>query len=209
MAQKPDLPTPIPCYFCDKAALALQKDRLMRALPRLLAALPFALLPFASLAAGGNDSAPPKPTETTTKCKKGEIFDAKLKACVAPDKTGLSDDTRFDAVRELAYADRPEEALAVLATMTEGNTDRVLTYKGFASRKAGRVEEGLAFYAQALAQNPDNVLARSYLGQAYVTLNELDLARAELVEIAARGGTGTWAHGALASAILTGTTSNY
>ena len=180
----------------------------MHVIVRLIAAVPFVLLPLSAFAAGGNDK-PPKPTETTTKCKKGQIFDKKTKACVALDKTSFDNDTRFDAVRELAYAGRPEEALAVLATMTEGDTDRVLTYKGFASRKAGRMDEGLAFYAQALAQNPGNILARSYLGQAYVQMNKMELARAELVEIVANGGSGTWAQGSLAAAIKTGKTMNY
>ena len=144
----------------------------MRALAPLFATL-LAAMPMTAFAAGSDTSEPPTPTETTTKCEKGQIFDEKTKLCVVPEKTGLNDDTRFDAVRELAHAGRPEEALLVLAAMTEGDTDRVLTYKGFANRKAGRIEVGLQFYAQALAQNPDNILARSYLGQAYVEMNEM------------------------------------
>ena len=166
-------------------------------------------LPLQAFAAGSESSEPPKPTETTTKCEDGQIYDEKTKACVVPEKTGLNDDTRFDAVRELAHAGRPEEALIVLATMTEGDTDRVLTYKGFANRKAGRLEVGLEFYAQALAQNPDNILARSYLGQAYVEMDERVLALAELTQIRARGGAGTWAEASLATAIRTGATTSY
>lgn len=175
---------------------------------RALAPFLIALLPFSAFAAG-NDPEPPKPTQTTTECKDGQIWDEKTKACVAPDKTGLNDDIRFKAVRELAYAGRAEEALRVLAAMTEGDTDRVLTYKGFASRKAGRVEEGLAFYDRALAQNPDNLLARSYLGQAYVEMQEITLASMQLDEIRARGGAGTWAEVSLAKAVLTGETATY
>jgi len=166
-------------------------------------------LPLQAFAAGSDSSEPPKPTETTLKCEEGRIYDEKTKACVVPDKTGLNDDTRFDAVRELAHAGRPEEALIVLAAMTEGDTDRVLTYKGFANRKAGRLEAGLKYYAQALAQNPGNILARSYLGQAYVEMDEMVLAAAELTEIRARGGAATWADAALATAIETGVTYSY
>ncbi len=176
---------------------------------RHLAILAFATLPFAAFAAGNDDPAPPTPTQTSTECKEGEIWDEKTQLCVEPEKTGLNDDIRFEAVRELAYADRPEDALRVLASMTEGNTDRVLTYQGFAHRKAGRLEEGLAYYAQALAQNPDNILARSYLGQAYVDMNEMVLARAELDQIRARGGAGGWAEASLSQALVTGQTANY
>ena len=166
-------------------------------------------LPYAALAAGSDDTAAPKPTQTSEDCKDGEIWDEKTALCVAPETTGMNDDQRFLAVRELAYAGRPEDALRVLASMTEGNSDRVLTYLGFANRKAGRLEQGLAYYAQALAQNPDNIQARSYLGQAYVEMNELVLASAELDQIRLRGGSGSWAEVSLAKAVATGQTTSY
>lgn len=176
---------------------------------RAIAILLFSALPFTAFAAGSDDTAPPTPTETTTDCKKGEVWDEKTKLCTAPEDARLNDDTRFDAVRELAYANRPEDALRVLASMREGETDRVLTYLGFANRKAGRLEQGLTFYARALATNPDNILARSYLGQAYVDMGEPDLAAAELVEIRARGGVGSWAEASLSEALVTGRTISY
>ena len=166
-------------------------------------------LPLQAFAAGSDDSEPPKPTETTTKCVEGQIYDDKTKACVVPEKTGLNDDLRFQAARELAYAGQPDAALRVLAAMTEGDTDRVLTYKGFAHRTAGRLEQGLEFYAQALTLNPDNILARSYLGQAYVGMAETALAAEQLAEIRARGGVGTWAEASLAKALQTGQTYSY
>ena len=176
---------------------------------RALAILMLTALPFAAFAAGSDDTQPPTPTQTSEDCKDGEVWDEKTSLCVKPESTGLNDDTRFRAVRELAYAGRPEDALRVLASMTEGDTDRVLTYLGFANRKAGRLEDGLAYYARALVQNPDNIQARSYLGQAYVEMNELVLASAELDQIRARGGAGSWAEITLAQALTTGQTSNY
>lgn len=176
---------------------------------RALAILMMTALPFAAFAAGSDDTSPPTPTQTSEDCKDGQIWDEKTKLCVAPETTGMNDDQRFLAVRELAYAGRPDDALRVLASMTEGKTDRVLTYLGFANRRAGRLEEGLAYYAQALAQNPNNIQARSYLGQAYVDMNEIVLASAELDQIRTRGGAGSWAEVSLAKAIATGQTANY
>ncbi len=176
---------------------------------RALAILMLTTLPYAAFAAGSDDTAPPTPTQTSADCKDGEVWDEETKACLAPEDARFDDDTRFRAVRELAYAGRPEDALRVLAAMQEGETDRVLTYLGFANRKAGRLEKGLAFYARALAQNPDNMLARSYLGQAYVDMGETTLARAELSEIRARGGEGSWAEASLAQALVTGQTISY
>lgn len=160
--------------------------------------------PGAALAAGGGSSSPPQPTETTTKCKKAEVWDTKTKKCVAAQSGQLDNDTLYAAARELAYAGRPDDALVVLQAMTEGQSDRVLTYMGFASRKAGHIDEGMKYYRAALAQNPDNILARSYMGQAFVEMGQVQLASAQLDEIVARGGAGSWAELSLRQSIQTG-----
>lgn len=166
-------------------------------------------LPFAAFAAGSDDTEPPQPTETTTVCEKGFVWDEKTETCVEPVKESLNDDQRFRAVRELAYAGRPDEALVVLAAMTEGDSDRVLTYRGFALRKSGDIEGGIAAYEAALVQNPDNLLAHSYFGQLLVEMDEMDLARKHLSAIRDSGGDGTWAEASLEKAIATGVTYNF
>jgi Flp pilus assembly protein TadD len=176
---------------------------------RVFLAAALTLMPLAGFAAGSDDTEPPAPTETTTKCEDAMVWDEKQEKCVKPEDSALNDDERFRAVRELAYAGRPEEALVVLATMTEGDTDRVLTYKGFAHRKAGRPDLGMEHYAHALDVNPDNILARSYLGQMLVEMGEIAAARRQLDEIRTRGGAGTWAEASLARAVGTGETLNY
>ncbi len=176
---------------------------------RLVLAASLAFLPFAALAAGGDDTEPPTPTETTTECLTGEVWDEKTKTCIKADDSSLIDDQRFGAARELAYAGRYDEVLAMLGTMTEGDSARVMTYRGFALRKSGRVEQGIAAYEQAIAIDPANILARSYYGQLLVEMNELDLARTQLARIRSVGGTGTWAETSLSTAITTGVTYTY
>lgn len=182
---------------------------------RLIAALAVSLLPFAALAAGdgggssGGSNGPPEQTKTTKQCKDGQVWDFNSKSCKDATSGSLDDDTRYQAVREFAYYGQPEAALKVLAAMHEGETDRVMTYMGFANRKAGNLEEGLAWYDKAITRNPDNILARSYYGQALVEMNEMQLASAQLDEIRARGGSGTWAELSLATAIKTGETYSY
>jgi tetratricopeptide (TPR) repeat protein len=166
-------------------------------------------IPGAAFAASGDDSTAPTPTETTTECKKTEVWDETEKKCIDAQSGALDNDTLFDAAREIAYAGRPDDALVVLEAMTEGDSDRVLTYKGFANRKAGRVAEGMGFYQAALTQNPDNILARSYMGQAFVQQGAFDLAALQLDEIVSRGGAGTWAEASLREAIATGQTFSY
>lgn len=176
---------------------------------RLLIAAGLALLPHAAFAAGGDSSEPPTPTETTTECKTGEVWDEKTRTCVKAEDQSLDDDQRYGAARELAYAGRHDEALAMLATMTEGDSARVLTYKGFALRKSGRIEAGIAAYERAITLDPGNILARSYYGQLLVQMNEPDLARIQLAAIRSHNGAGTWAERSLASAIETGVTYSY
>lgn len=176
---------------------------------RLTLAALLCSLPMASFAAGSDDTEPPEPTETTTECTEAQVWDAKQQKCVSAQSGSLDNDTRFRAVRELAWAGQPEAALVVLDAMTEGETDRVLTYRGFAHRKAGRLEAGLDHYAHALEVNPDNILARSYLGQLLVEMGEVALARSQLDEIRARGGAGTWAEASLSRAVGTGETLSY
>lgn len=176
---------------------------------RILPVLVLSTLPFAAFAAGSDDTEPPKPTATVTECTGGQVFDDTQKKCIDPKSGSLSDDARFAAVRELAWASRYDDALAVLASMTEGDTDRVMTYKGFILRKSGHVEEGIAAYEVALQLNPANILTHSYYGQYLVEENRIDDARVHLQAIRDNGGTGTWAETALADAIATGKTHSY
>jgi tetratricopeptide (TPR) repeat protein len=64
----------------------------------------------------------------------------------------------------------------------------VLTYIGYATRKLGRVEEALPIYRQALDVNPNYVVARAYLGEAFLTKGEPGEARMQLSEIERRCG---------------------
>jgi predicted Zn-dependent protease len=176
---------------------------------RMILTAVLALTPQLALAVSSDDSAPPTPTETTTDCAKGEVWDEKTKACIKAEEQSLNDDQRYGAVRELAYVGRHDEALAILATMTEGETTRVLTYQGFLLRQTGKIEDGIAAYERAIAMAPGNILARSYYGQLLVQMNEMQMAQLQLAAIRMHGGGGTWAEQSLATAIETGVTTTY
>ncbi|MBT0958544.1 hypothetical protein IV417_14235 [Alphaproteobacteria bacterium KMM 3653] len=161
-------------------------------------ALSFAAPAFA---AGSGTSLPPKPTETTTKCEEGQVYDEKTKSCLDSKSDLLNDDDRYEAARELAYGGKYTEALIVLAAADNPSDPRILNYKGFTNRKLGNMRVAMAYYQEALAIDPDYNLARSYMGQGLLASGDFAAAGEQLHEIAARGGKDTWAYEALAMAI--------
>ena len=176
---------------------------------RMILIAGLAALPGLAFAAGGGDSSAPTTTQTTKSCTGVQVWDKKTKKCVNPKKSQLDADTLYDAVRELAYAGRSEDAQGVLRAMPDPRDDRVLTYWGFTHRKMGNLTLANMFYEQAIAQNPDNILARSYMAQGFVAAGRVDDAIAQWREIIARGGKGTWAEASLREAIRSGTTYSY
>ncbi|MBV7410144.1 tetratricopeptide repeat protein [Maritimibacter sp. DP1N21-5] len=153
--------------------------------------------------------APPTPTATTTDCAEGTVWDETLEKCVAPKESRLDDDGLYEAARELAYAGRLDTAGSVLSAMSDQSDDRVLTYRGFIARQMGDIAAAEAFYLSALAKNPGNLLARSYMGQGLVAEGRIDEAYAQLVEIRRRGGADSWPAQALDTAIRSGVTTSY
>jgi len=151
----------------------------------LSAALVALSMPIAGAAfAAGGDS-----TETP-KCKAGEVYDKNEKKCVPAKQGAVDDDSLFETGRALAYAGRYGEAIEMLGLVADKNEPRVLNMLGFSHRKSGRLEVGLGYYQEALALNPDFVLAREYLGEAYLTLGDMRAAKGQLSEIGQRCGTG-------------------
>ncbi len=107
--------------------------------------------------------------------------------CIAALRLHKSDSELFYAGYWLAKNGRYQEALQFLNS-TKVKNERILTYIGFATRKSGDIKTAMGFYAKALALNPDFTIARSYLGEAYLSLGDPDKARAELSEISNRCG---------------------
>ena len=171
-------------------------------MPRLpfLTALPLICLPMMAMAAGDDTSTPPAQPD----CPDGQVRDADSGTCTAPQDARLDDAERLRAVRALAYDGQYGNARAVLDAMTDQRADGVLTYRGFLARKSGDMGSAMRWYETALQTNPDNLLARSYMGQGFVASGEIDAARQQLREIRTRGGRGTWAEASLRMALQSG-----
>jgi len=178
-------------------------------LPRFVLAIALAVLAIPSAFAAGDDvTTPPAPTPTQ-RCPDGQIHDQKAGKCVPVKSSSLDDKDRYQAVRELAYAQRYATAALVLDAMTDQLDDRVLTYRGFLMRKTGRLDQAVRYYRSAIERNPNNLLVRSYMGQGFVESGDLAAARRQHEEILARGGKGTWAEVSLRDALASGRTYQY
>jgi tetratricopeptide (TPR) repeat protein len=76
--------------------------------------------------------------------------------------------------------------IKVLEMVKRKDDPVVPTYLGYSHRKLGDVDLGITLYKQALDVDPENVDTPEYLGEGYVTVGQLDLARLELSEIEKR-----------------------
>ena len=148
-------------------------------LPAFLCAVALPFLASTAMAAGdgGSDG------QTVVQCKKGEVWDKKKQKCVKAQRGAVDDESIYEAGRDLANAERYEEAIAVLELAVNPNDPRVLNYLGYANRKLGRVELGLKYYQAALAEKPDYTLVREYLGEAHLQMGNLPAAKEQLAEI--------------------------
>ena len=89
----------------------------------------------------------------------------------------------------LAKAGDYSSALEFLTAGTDKKDPRFLTMIGYSTRKLGKVEDGMGYYMQALAIDPNSVTTREYLGEAFLQKKDLPGAKAQLVEIQNRCGT--------------------
>ncbi len=143
----------------------------------------------------GGGSAGPAPI----KCNKGWTYDATKGWCVK--NQALNDQQLYEEGRALALAGYYENALDSLNAIRNKNDAMVLTMIGYSERKSGNYDDGLAYYAKALAIEPMNVNTHEYLGEAYAEKGQLDLAKAELVKVEAVCGTACEQYQDLAKAI--------
>ena len=150
----------------------------------------------APFAAGGGGRDP-----NTPRCGKGKVWDNRQNKCVVAESGLIDDDTLYTAARDLAYADRYDEAIHLLSMAENRDDPRILNYLGFSHRKAGRMEVGLGYYREAIKRNPDYVLARSYMGQALVQIGDIEGARSQLAEIRRRAGPNNYPYFALAQTL--------
>jgi tetratricopeptide (TPR) repeat protein len=117
-------------------------------------------------------------------CERKYVYSQTQRSCVEANSALINDGERYEQGRALALAGHYAQALDALESVTRKAAPS-LTMIGYAKRKLGRFDEGIAAYQEALAIDPNSAEAREYLGEAYVETDRFDLARIELDRIAA------------------------
>jgi tetratricopeptide (TPR) repeat protein len=139
-------------------------------------------------------------TQDAHQCKKGWTWDEKAGECQK--NTSLNDEQLYQQGRALAHAGYYDNALDSLNAVRDKRDARVLTMIGYATRKSGHLDQGIAIYHQALAIDPNNKDTPEYLGEGYIDAGRVDLAETELDTLHALcGATGCEQYDDLAKAI--------
>jgi tetratricopeptide (TPR) repeat protein len=155
------------------------------------------LLAAPAFAAGSGASSSGGQTPT---CPTGKVYNQQKQTCVDA-QSSLDDKSLTTYAYVLAKAGRYDEALQTLDRLKNPNTAEALNYRGYATRKLGRTDEGIGYYLQSVALDPNYTLVREYLGEAYLIKGDLARAKAQLAEIEKRCGTTCEPYGDLAEAI--------
>ena len=142
---------------------------------------------------GGSDS--------NTTCARGEVYDARQWKCVKQQAGILPDEALASYAYALVKEHRYDEAIGVLDLLQHPNTAVALNYRGYATRKLGRVDEGIGYYLKSVALDPHYAQVREYLGEAYLTKGDVAAAKAQLAAIRQICGTVCEAYEHLAVAI--------
>lgn len=118
-----------------------------------------------------------------TTCAPGMVWDTKRHKCLIRHSGVLPDSELTEYAYALAKADRYQEAIDVLDLLNDPDTPRALNYRGYATRKLGRTDEGIGYYLKSVALDPHYPQVREYLGEAYVIQGKFDLAKDQLATI--------------------------
>lgn len=111
-------------------------------------------------------------------CPGGYVYDASTNSCVRQQAGILPDEALTDYAYALIKAGRYDDAIGVLDLLKNPNTAVALNYRGYATRKLGRLDEGISYYLKSVALDPHYAQVREYLGEAYLVKGDAASARA-------------------------------
>jgi tetratricopeptide (TPR) repeat protein len=155
-----------------------------------------------SLIAGGQSFADSGgSSDRTPSCAAGEVYNSSTKKC-EKHRAGLMPDEGYtNYAYSLLKSGRYAEVIGVLDLLQHPETPVALNYRGYATRKLGRIDEGIGYYLKSVALDPRYAEVREYLGEAYVIKGDVARAKAQLRAIGKICGTDCEEYKDLAKAI--------
>jgi len=126
---------------------------------------------------------------TAASCSKYTNCSADWTKCMKGGRAAMNNEELYATGYQLAKAGDYADALEFLKAGTDRGDVRFLTMIGYSTRKLGNIDEGMGYYMQALAIDPNSVTTREYLGEAFLQKKDLASAKGQLSEIASRCGT--------------------
>jgi tetratricopeptide (TPR) repeat protein len=116
-------------------------------------------------------------------CAPGMVWDTKHHKCLMTHSGILPGPDLTEYAYALAKADRYQEAIDEFDLLENPNTRRALNYRGYATHKLGRTDEGIGYYLKSVALDPTYPQVREYLGEAYIIEGKYELAKEQLSTI--------------------------
>ena len=135
------------------------------------------------LADGGGGGGGSDRSSNTPTCGRGEVWDSRNQRCVKAENEVLPDRELTNYAYALVKTGRYAEALEVLDLLKNPNTPVALNYRGYATRKLGRIDEGIGYYLKSIALDPHYAQVREYLGEAYLVKGDTASAKTQLLAI--------------------------
>src|SRR5215469_3596121 len=84
-------------------------------------------------------------------CPGGYVYDARTNSCIKQQAGVLPDPELTDYAFALIKTGRYGDTIGVLDILQNPNTAVALNYRGYATRKLGRVDEGIGYYLKSVA----------------------------------------------------------
>jgi tetratricopeptide (TPR) repeat protein len=191
-----------------RPAKVLQREKTMRKLTLLAAAILLSALAgapdIAKAIEGANPAPPPNPPAAQTGQQPGSAATTKKAKKPKPQKNGSAEDflKGWHKAYALIYDQKDYDGgIAVLRAMGYDDNADVATLIGYASRKLGRYDEAKLWYDRALTADPNHALTWSYYGMWQAEQGNVLKAKDDLAKVESICGTGCREYVALKEAI--------
>ena len=120
------------------------------------------------------------------KCSKGFVWNEQTSKCDKKTSERVPDKAITDQAWLWAYAGDYTYAIELFSEVAAKGDPSALNGMGYSHRKLGKTQQAIGYYEQALAIDPNYLLARNYLAKGYLAMGQMEPALQQLTEIGKR-----------------------